>query len=231
MGINESRYAFMDEGWATTFEYLIGTADLGKDRASAFFEQFRTNGWANNTSPLEDLPIITPADALRPFAYGDNAYGKAALGYLALKDVLGDAAFRTALHGFMDRWHGKHPIPWDFFNTVNDLTGRNLNWFWSNWFFANGYIDLGVGGVTKTGDGYTVVIDNVGGMPAPVDLEAHFGDGSNEVIHETSAIWEANPKRATITVPTRKSLQSLVLNSGIWVDADSTNNRWSGRAN
>ena len=145
--------------------------------------------------------------------------------------VLGDAAFRTALHGFMDRWHGKHPIPWDFFNTVNDITGRNLNWFWNDWFFANGYIDLGVGGVTKTGDGYTVVIDNVGGMPAPVDLEAHFGDGSNEVIHKTSAIWEANPKRASITVPTRKSLQSLVLNSGIWVDADSTNNRWSGRAN
>jgi len=231
MGINESRYAFMDEGWATTFEYLIGTADLGKDRASAFFEQFRTNGWANNTSPLEDLPIITPADALRPFAYGDNAYGKAALGYLALKDVLGDAAFRTALHGFMDRWHGKHPIPWDFFNTVNDVTGRNLNWFWSNWFFANGYIDLGVGGVSKTGDGYTVVIDNVGGMPAPVDLEAHFGDGSNEVIHETSAIWEANPKRATVTVATGKSLQSLVLNSGIWVDADSTNNRWMARTN
>jgi hypothetical protein len=231
MGINESRYAFMDEGWATTFEYLIGTDDLGKDRASAFFEQFRTNAWANNPSPLEDLPIITPADALRPRAYGDNAYGKAALGYLALKDLLGDAAFRTALRGFMDRWHGKHPIPWDFFNTVNDVTGRNLNWFWSNWFFANGYIDLGVGGVRKTGDGYTVVIDNLGGMPAPVDLEAHFGDGSNEVIHETSAIWEANPKRATITVPTRKSLQSLVLNSAIWVDADSTNNRWAGRTN
>jgi hypothetical protein len=231
MGINESRYAFMDEGWATTFEYLIGTADLGKDRASSFFEQFRVNGWANNPSPLEDLPIITPADALRPFAYGDNAYGKAALGYLALKDMLGDATFRTALLGFMDRWHGKHPIPWDFFNTVNDVTGRNLNWFWNDWFFANGYIDLGVAGVTKTGDGYTVVIDNVGGIPAPVDLEAHFGDGSNAVIHETSAIWEANPKRATVTLPTRKTLQSLVLNSGIWMDADSTNNRWAGRTN
>ena len=231
MGINESRYAFMDEGWATTFEYLIGTADLGKDRASGFFEQFRVNRWANNPSPLEDLPIITPADALRPFAYGDNAYGKAALGYLALKDVLGDAMFRTALHGFMDRWHGKHPIPWDFFNTVNDVTGRNLNWFWSNWFFANGYIDLALAGVTKTGDGYAVIIDNVGGMPAPVDLEAHFGDGSNEVIHETSGIWEANPKRATVTVPTSKSLRSLSLNSGMWVDADSTNNRWAGRTN
>ena len=37
--------------------------------------------------------------------------------------MLGDAAFRHALHAFMDRWHGKHPIPWDFFNTFNDVTG------------------------------------------------------------------------------------------------------------
>ena len=232
MGINESRYAFMDEGWATTFEYLIGTADLGKDRANGFFEQFRVNGWTNNPSPLEDLPIITPADGLRPFAYGDNAYGKAALGYLALKDILGDATFRTALHGFMDRWHGKHPIPWDFFNTVNDVTGRNLNWFWNGWFFSNGYIDLAVGGVSKASNGYTVLIDNIGGMPAPVDLEAHYGDGSSESIHETPAIWEVNPRRATVALPTGKSLQSLLLNGRIWMDADSTNNRWAlGKSN
>ncbi|OLE65189.1 MAG: aminopeptidase, partial [Bacteroidetes bacterium 13_1_20CM_4_60_6] len=172
MGINESRYAFMDEGWATTFEYLIGTADLGSQRASGFFQQFRTSGWANNPSPLEDLPIITPADALSPFAYGDNAYGKAALGYLALKDMLGDVAFKNALQEFMRRWHGKHPIPWDFFNTVNNVTGQNLNWFWNGWFFSNGYIDVAVAGADKTGDGYNVRINNVGGMPVPVDLQA-----------------------------------------------------------
>jgi len=229
MGINESRYAFMDEGWATTFEYLIGTADLGKPRASEFFKQFRVNGWSGNPSALEDLPIITPADALAPRAYGDNAYGKAALGYLALKDMLGDAAFGNALHSFMDRWHGKHPIPWDFFNTVNNVTGQNLDWFWQNWFFNNGFIDFAVGGVSKTGDGYNVVIDNVGGMPAPVDIEAHYGDGTSETLHQTSAIWRANPRRATLSVPTQKTLQSLSLPTGIWVDADSTNNRWSQR--
>jgi hypothetical protein len=229
MGINESRYAMMDEGWATTFEYLIGSSDLGKERAGAFFQQFRVNGWSQSTSPLEDLPIITPADGLSPNAYGDNAYGKAALGYLGLKDLLGDASFRTALHAFMDRWHGKHPIPWDFFNTVNNVTGRNLNWYWNAWYFSPGFIDLGLASVTRSGSGYSVAIDNVGGMPAPVDLEAHYGDGSSEVIHETAAIWEPNLRRATVAISTRKTLQSLALQGGIWVDADSTNNKWVQR--
>jgi Peptidase family M1 domain len=227
MGINETRYPMMDEGWATTFENLIGTADLGKERSAGFFEQFRVSGWIGNPSSVEDLPIITPSDGLSSSSYGDNAYGKPALGYLALKDMLGDAAFGKALHGFIDRWHGKHPIPWDFFNTVNDITGQNLNWFWNSWYFSNNYIDLAVGGVEKTGNGYTVVVNNLGGMPAPVDLEAHYGDGTSEVIHETPAIWAADQRRATVTISTRKSLQSLLLNGGIWMDADSTNNRWS----
>jgi hypothetical protein len=229
MGINETRYAMMDEGWATTFENLIGTADLGKQAASGFFEQFRVNGWSGNPSPLEDMPIISPADGLSGGSYGDNAYGKPALGYLALKDMLGDAAFGKALHGFMDRWHGKHPIPWDFFNSVNDITGQNLNWYWNSWYFSNNYIDLAIGGVEKAGNGYSVVLNNIGGMPVPVDLEAHYGDGSNEVVHETAAIWAADQRRATVTISTNKSLQSLNLNGGIWVDADSTNNRWTQR--
>ena len=229
MGINESRYAFMDEGWATTFEYLIGTADIGADRASGFFKQFRTSGWATNPSPLEDLPIITPADALSAFAYGDNAYGKAALGYLALKDMLGDVAFKNALQEFMRRWHGKHPIPWDFFNTVNNVTGQNLNWFWNGWFFANGYIDLGIGGADKSGDGYSVRINNIGGMPVPFDIQAQYSDGTNQTVHETAAIWSTNAKTAVVPIPTRKTLQSLKIATGIWVDADSTNDTWTRR--
>ena len=226
MGINESRYAMMDEGWATALEYLIGTADLGKDKADAAFEQFRVSRWASSSSPLEDLPIITPADALSASAYGDNAYGKAALGYLALKDLLGDEMFGKALRAFMDRWHGKHPIPWDFFNTVNDVTGQNLNWFWNGWFFSNGYIDLGISAVARNGGGYSVTIDNVGGMPAPVDIELHYADGTIDVAHESARIWEANPRRAVVSIPTGKSLRSAALDTGIWLDANATNNRW-----
>lgn len=229
MGINESRYAFMDEGWATTFEFLIGTADLGRDRATQFFQQFRVSNWIRDPSPLEDLPIITPADGLKGVPYGNNAYGKAALGYLALKDMLGDDLFRKSLHAFMDRWHGKHPIPWDFFNTVNDVAGRNLNWFWSSWYFDHSYIDLAISGAKKSATGYSVSLENIGGMPAPVNLKVAYRDGSSEVVHETSAIWAADPHKATVPVAGKKAIRSIELDGGIWMDADRSNNTWTAK--
>ena len=229
MGTNETRYGFMDEGWATTFEYLIGQADLGNERAESFFKQFRVTRWINDPSPLEDLPIITPSDVLKGAAYGNNAYGKAALGYLAVKDLLGDASFKKALHGYMDRWHGKHPTPWDFFNTFSNVSGKNLNWFWNNWYFSNNYIDFAVDGVTKASAGYSLVINNIGGMDAPVNIRVQYTDGSSETIHETPAIWESNQKKAIVAIPTKKTIRALDLDGGIWMDADTTNDKWTGK--
>jgi len=228
MGINETRYGFMDEGWATTFEYLINLSDMGETRASAFFKQFRVQGWINDPAPAEDLPIVTPGDALSGSGLGNNEYGKAALGYLAVKDLLGDDAFRKALHAFIDRWHGKHPIPWDFFYTVNDVSGRDLNWFWRAWYFSNSYIDLDVVGVHPSGDGYAVTLRNVGGMPAPVDLVMRYTDGTMERQHVTPAVWAADLSRATVAVRTRKHIESLALDGGIWMDADQSNDHWAG---
>ncbi|WP_431215025.1 hypothetical protein ACQ86N_09975 [Puia sp. P3] len=96
MGINESRYPFMDEGWATTLELLIGRADLGVDRADNAYKEFRINPYTYDPAQEEDLPIITPADAMKGVGYGNNAYGKASIGYLAMKDLLGDAQFKSA---------------------------------------------------------------------------------------------------------------------------------------
>lgn len=228
MGINETRYGFMDEGWATTFEYLLNQRDMGPEKAMTFFQQFRTNGWARNPSPLEDLPIITPEDVLSGNAYGDNAYGKPALAYLALKDLLGDSTFGVGLHAFMDRWHGKHPIPWDFFNTFNDVTKTNLNWFWRNWFFSNNYVDVAFTTLRKTPTGGLLTVTNVGGMAVPLDVRVTFQDGTTTVVHATPAIWKSGAPTATIRVPGTKLVKSLLLDTGIFVDADSTNNRWTG---
>jgi len=226
MGINETRYGFMDEGWATTFEYLINVANLGPARATEFYQQFRVNDWASDPSPLEDLPIITPEDVLKNQAYGNNAYGKPSLGYLALKDMLGDSTFKRALHGFMDRWHGKHPIPWDFFNTVNDVTGQDLNWFFKAWYFDNSYIDVAVRGVTPSANGASVTLENIGGMPAPVDLAVTYTDGTRETFHQTPAIWRANQQTATVSLPTKKAVARVTLGHSIWVDADTANDSW-----
>ena len=231
MGINETRYGFMDEGWATTFEYLISTNDLGAQRATDFFKQFRVTGWIHDPSPLQDLPIITPEDVLSGAAYGNNAYGKAALGYLAAKDMLGDEQFGKALREFMSRWNGKHPIPWDFFNTMNDVTKRDLNWFWHNWYFTNGYIDLAIEGVVKTSNGYAVIIQNIGGMVAPFDLKIVYADGTSESVHKTPAFWEANQSQAVATVTTRKTITSVTIDGAIWMDADTTNNIWTSGSN
>jgi len=224
MGINEARFGFMDEGWATTFELLIGREDLGKTRAENFYKQFRVNGWINDPAAEEDLPIITPANVLRNASYGNNAYGKASLGYLAVKDLLGDDMFRKCLHGFMDRWHGKHPIPWDFFNTFNDISGKNLNWFWTNWYFTNNYIDMKLVSASKSGTGYKVAIQNIGGYPTPIDIVVNYADGTTESFHQTPEIWKENQKETTVSITAKKKITSLTIEGGIFVDADTSNN-------
>ncbi len=228
MGVDETRYGFMDEGWATTLEYLMLQADVGPDRATDFFKRFRVTGWIHDPSPLEDLPIITPEDVLKGVAYGSNAYGKPALGYLAMKDLLGDALFKQCLQAYIDRWHGKHPIPWDFFYTFDDVSGKDLNWFWRAWYFEPSYIDLAVMGVTPAEGGYTLTLANVGGMPAPVDLRLTYGDGTVETVHETPAIWESDLDTTAVPLRTDRTLTAVALEHGIWMDADTTNDRWTG---
>jgi len=229
MGTNETRYGFMDEGWATTFELLIGRADMGVEKAEAMYKQFRVQGWIGDRSSNEDIPIITPGDALTGAGFGNNEYGKASIGYFAMKDLLGDELFKKCLHAYMDRWHGKHPTPWDFFYTFNNVSGKNLNWFWNRWFFETNYIDLAVTDVKQSGSGFTASIDNIGGMPAPFDLVTTYSDGTTERFHQTPTVWQADPKKASINIKTKKKIKSINIDGGIWMDADETNNDWTAK--
>jgi hypothetical protein len=226
MGTNESRYAFMDEGWATTFEYLIGKAQSSAAKADSFYKIFRVRRWINNPSQEGDIPIIMPANIEHGIAYGINAYGKPSLAYLALKDMLGDQLFKKCLHAYMERWHGKHPIPWDFFYSFNDASGKNLNWFWNNWFFSNGYDDLAIKNVKKTGNGYNITIRNVGGFAIPFDVKITYADGSVNSLHKTSIIWKNNQKQVTINIKTNKTINSLIIDNGIWMDANKEDNSY-----
>ena len=221
MGINESRYAFMDEGWATTFELLIGRSENGQEAADKLYKQFRVNRWIHDAATAEDLPIITPSSELRA-GYGNNAYGKPSLSYLALKDMLGDALFKKALHEYIDRWHGKHPIPWDYFNSMSSASGQDLTWFFNNWFFTNGYIDLAVGPVSGT----SVTVNNLGGFAAPFDMQLEYADGTRETLHQTAAVWRANQQQAVINTP--KAVKSVKLDGGIFMDANVKDNSFGG---
>jgi hypothetical protein len=229
MGINEHRYGFMDEGWTTAFENLIGIADLGKTKADGFFKQFRVNGWASNPSDETQIPVITPTNILSGQGLGHNEYGKPALAYLGLKDMLGDEVFRKSLHGFMDRWHGKHPIPWDMFNSFSNLSGKDLTWYWNSWFFTTGYMDIALDKVTPSDKGYTLAIKNIGGFVVPTNALVEYDDATKDTIHFTAGIWEKDQQTATINITTKKKAKSIKLDGGIFVDANTKDNSWSNK--
>ncbi len=229
MGTNESRYAFMDEGWATTFEYLIGQAQIGKEKAASWYKNFRVNRWIHDPSQEEQVPIITPSNIERGMAYGSNAYVKPSLGYLALKDMLGDKLFRKCLLGYIERWHGKHPIPWDFFYSFNNLSEKDLNWFWNSWFFSHGYDDLTLQSVKRKGNTYTINIYNTGGFPNPFDLKISFEDGSKDSRHFTSIVWKENQKETSVSLKYRKKVTAIKIDNGIWMDANPEDNIWKAQ--
>ncbi|WP_299286570.1 M1 family metallopeptidase [uncultured Mucilaginibacter sp.] len=228
MGINESSFGFMDEGWATTLEYLIGQVDLGKEQASENFKQFRVNRWIKNRNlKTIQVPIVTRGELTPGNILGDNEYGKPALAYLALKDMLGDVLFKKSLQEFMSRWHGKHPIPWDFFYSMSNASGKNLDWFWNNWFFSSNYIDLSIQTLNPTKKGNTLVVDNIGGFAVPFDVNVVYADGSTQTFHQTPEVWQKDEKQATILLLSAKKINSVKLDGGIFMDADTSNNTLS----
>jgi Peptidase family M1 domain len=224
MGINETRYAFMDEGWATTLEYLIGIDENGEAAAKKFYQDFRVKGWINSSATEQDQPVITMSSQLSGRGYGNNSYVKPSLAYLALKDYLGDATFKKALHLYMDNWNGKHPIPWDFFYSMNTGSGKNLDWFWNNWFFSNNYIDLKIT-KTESKDGKLyITINNAGGFAVPFDAVARFEDGTNQKTHFTPAVWENGDKTITISITALKNIIGVELDGGIFMDFTPSDN-------
>ena len=121
------------------------------------------------------------------------------MGYLYVRDLLGDTLFTKALHYYIEQWHGKHPMPYDFFNCMNIGSGQDLNWFWKSWFFDNGIPDLAITSVTKPNkDGYTIVVTNVGTKPIPIDLNIYKNGGSIQKLHRNISVWKNGNKTVTI---------------------------------
>jgi hypothetical protein len=109
---------------------------------------------------------------------------------------------------------------------MSNVSGRNLNWFFNNWFFTNYYIDLALQNVSKAKGGYTAAIKNIGGFAVPFDVKLTYTDGTSESLHQTPGVWEKNQKQITVNIKTGKTIQSAVLDGGIFMDADLSNNKF-----
>lgn len=217
MGINETKYGWMDEGWATIGEWLI--SPMIDSTLKDEYGMAATNAVAGTEM---DMPIVTLTTQEYGVSSFINSYPKPALGYLYVKDMLGDDLFYKGLHNYFRNWAGKHPIPTDFFYSMNNGTGKNLNWFWKRWFYDNGVPDLSVSKVSAK----QIVIESIGEKPVPIDLTITLADGSVKKIHQTIAVWEKGNKTVTIPVNFSKAIKKVELGSLYVADRDKKNNTW-----
>lgn len=213
MGTNETKYAWMDEGWATIGEWLISPMI-----DSSLVDYYGMWAYDHLAGSEEDLPIMVLSTNQYGEAYFLNSYPKPAMGYLYVRDMLGDSLFTHALHHYIEEWHGKHPMPLDFFHCMNVGSGKNVNWFWKKWFYDRGYPDLAIDKVSKHGRNYMVTVESKGNKPTPVDLTFTFDDGTIQKIHRSIAVWEKGNKKVVFTLKSDKNLKEVKL--GDTYDAD-----------
>jgi len=221
MGTNETKYAWMDEGWATIGEWVISSIIDPK-----ITDTFAIEGYEINAGTENDPPIMTLSTLQEGAAYENNSYPKPGLGYLYAKDLLGDDLFNKGLHYYIEQWHGKHPMPFDFFNCMNKGSGVNLNWFWKSWFFDNGVPDQAITKVSVVSNQYSVIIANIGTKPVPVDLTIFYKDGSTESVHKNIACWQDGNKTVTLGFTAKKAVEHLILGNGYDADVNKDNNAW-----
>ncbi len=219
MGTNETKYAWMDEGWATLGEWLISPMiDSTMVDLYGVAQTGATSGTKN------DSPIVTLTTELKGSGSFTSSYPKPGMGYLFVKDYLGDSLFTKALHHYIKQWQGKHPMPFDFFNSMNEGSGKNLNWFWQRWFFDGGVTDMAIETVTKNEKGYVMVIRNKSNLPMPVDLLLEYTDGSSDKLHETIGVWEQGDAKITVQATTGKQLKKVTLGSSHVPDKNRNDN-------
>jgi hypothetical protein len=138
---DERQWTWMDEGLNTFTQYLCEQEwerDYPSRRGPAHKIVDYMKGDKRNIAP-----IMTNSESLHQF--GNNAYGKPAAALNILREtVMGRELFDYAFKTYAERWKFKHPTPADFFRTMEDASGVDLDWFWRGWFYTTDHVDLAI---------------------------------------------------------------------------------------
>jgi hypothetical protein len=145
---DERQWTWMDEGLNVFLEYLANVSwqkgfPLLGDTVSfdSIREAMKRDGvW----------PIMTASDDYPPQHFVHASYPRTAAALVALREsVLGRERFDFAFRTYARRWMFKRPHPADFFRTMEDASGVDLDWFWRGWFYGSGHVDLAVNAVRQ----------------------------------------------------------------------------------
>jgi hypothetical protein len=231
VGTNEKRYVWMDEGM-TQFNTAQGMRRL-------YGPGPRPGGRANDSETGQrgtylqvarrgyEVPLMRHGDEIPRSLYFDLPYDKAAQVFSALRGVMGRTAFRRAYRTFYDRWWGKHPQPYDLFNTFADVTDQDLSWFWHTWLYTTATLDQAIASVETKDDSTSITIANRGRAPMPVPLAITRSDGTTDRRTIPVDVWLNGADRHTITVSSTPSIERVIIDpEEHFPDLDRSNQRW-----
>ncbi|WP_312994778.1 M1 family metallopeptidase [Chryseobacterium flavum] len=227
VGSNERLFAWMDEGF-NTFINGLSTEAFNKG------EYYRKQNLARSGSFLmgDHLePVMVGPDNMKERNIGALAYYKPGTGLSILREaILGPEKFDKAFRTYIKRWAFKHPTPWDFFHTMENVSGEELNWFWRGWFFNKWKIDQAVKNVKYiSGDfknGAQVTVENLGQLPMPTTVQVKFKDGTAQTVKIPVEVWKRNTEW-TFKVNSDKEIDEVKLDpDSVTPDVNVKNNSW-----
>ncbi len=136
---DERDWTWMDEG-LNTFVQFLAEAEWERNYPSRRGEPQNITDYMVSEN---QVPIMTQSDSLLQF--GANAYAKPATALNILREtVLGRENFDFAFKTYAQRWKFKRPEPADFFRTMEDASGTDLDWFWRGWFYSTDHVDISI---------------------------------------------------------------------------------------
>lgn len=144
---DERQWTWMDEGINTFLQYVAELeweenypAFRGKTNLLDYIPEYMTS--------TNQVPIMTQSDSILQF--GPNAYYKPAAALTVLREtVMGRQQFDFAFKQYAKRWKFKRPTPADFFRTMEDASGVDLDWFWRGWFYSTHHVDIDISDVRE----------------------------------------------------------------------------------
>ena len=225
VGSDEKRHAWQDEGLtrfnqAQAMRAFFGGYDL---------ERVVRDDYLGVSRAGEEVELMRHGD-LYPVgtnAYRVASYQKPAAILVALRALLGDDVFMNAYREYGRRWINKHPTEFDFFNTFNDVSGKDLSWFWRTWFYETWTLDQAIAGVQQSGDSTVISVEDRGLAPMPVRLVITRQGGGTERREIPVDVWLRGERRATLRVAGSPRVTRVEIDpENAFPDIDRTNNRW-----
>ena len=229
VGSNERLFAWMDEGF-NTFINSLSYVDFNNGEYKNPNTDMHQMAEAFTRPSIE--PIMTAPDCFKEAKMGMLGYYKPSSGLIMLREqILGKERFDNAFKTYVARWAFKHPTPDDFFRTIENVAGEDLNWFWRGWFINNWRFDQGITKVKYVKNdptkGVVISIENLEKMPMPVIMDIKFKSGKVNRVNLPVEIWQKNIGWS-FKYDSTEEIDNITLDPDhVFPDVNSTNNVWN----